>query len=180
MTDRYKRRPVSVCECGDHAFVKSTKGYTPIFDVDDIEKIRPWNWCSMKSGHAKRGKSKAEGGRSIMIHHEIFGRIDGLEVDHIDGNPMNNRKSNLRFVTKAQNQMNRTAIVATSGFKGVCPNKKGWIAKIKKTVNGVCKTFCLGTYPTKEQAAAVYDAAATDLFGVFAKTNKEIHGSATP
>jgi hypothetical protein len=105
------------------------------------------------------------------MHHEILGKVAGLEVDHINGDPRDNRRSNLRFVTKAQNQMNRTSVAASSGFKGVVRNKKGWAASINKRANGVKTRYHLGTFKTPEEAAKAYDRAAIELFGEFAKTN---------
>lgn len=168
-------RPPAICECGKMAFVASTKGRVAFFDAEDMDKVSGWNWSSGPQGHLYRRLPKSAGGTGIMMHHAVFGRITGLEVDHINGNSCDNRKENLRHVNKAQNQMNRSAIVALSGFKGVSKNKKGWLATIRKSDGGKKTTYCLGTYTTKEEAAAAYDRAAIEMFGAFAKTNQEIH-----
>jgi len=114
------------------------------------------------------------------MHHEILGKIPGLEVDHINGDRRDNRRSNLRFVTKAQNQMNRVAVSSASGFKGVARNKKGWAASINKRVGGVKARYHLGTFKTPEEAASAYDRAAAELFGEFAKTNAAIELTRKP
>lgn len=165
------KRKASVCDCGAMAFVKCTRGATAIFDPELVEKVGAWNWTTARTWHVARRLPKSKGGASIFMHHEVFGREDGMEVDHINGNPLDNRTSNLRFVTKAQNQMNRKSVVSSSGYKGVTRNKKSWSATIRKSVSGKKVTHYLGTFPTKEEAAAAYDRAAKFLFGEYASTN---------
>lgn len=91
---------------------------------------------------------------------------DTCLVDHINRNPLDNRRSNLRLCSISQNNMNRQA-TSRSGFKGVSPNGSGWAAHIKRDR----KVRHLGTYRTKEEAARAYDAAAKSLFGEFAFLN---------
>jgi hypothetical protein len=91
-------------------------------------------------------------------------------VEHKDLNPANNRWTNLREGTKAQNGMNRIRPRNnTSGYKGVCFWKRdgNWIAKIK--VNG--KTIHLGYYPNSEAAHTAYSKAAEHYFGEFARVS---------
>lgn len=93
-------------------------------------------------------------------------------VDHIDGDPSNNRIENLRECTNAQNQYNGPRKCHNrSGHKGVvfhprCP-RKPWQAKIAKAG----KVFSLGYYPTREEAAAAYAAGAEKHAGEFARAN---------
>lgn len=98
-------------------------------------------------------------------------RAEGV-VDHESRDTLDNRITNLRDATFAQNQHNRTAQVNnTSGHKGVSLIKKTgrWRADIK--ANGVPKY--LGSFATPEEAAAAYDAAALELHGAFARN---VHG----
>ena len=88
------------------------------------------------------------------------------EVDHIDGNPLNNCLSNLRWCTHAENMRNKKKYRNnTSDHKGVTFNKekRKWRARIY--VNG--KEKFLGYFHTKEEAAAAYEAAAKREFGEF-------------
>lgn len=105
---------------------------------------------------------------NYKIHRMILGlsKQDRKLVDHINRNPLDNRRSNLRICTHSQNCMNKRS-KSKSGFKGVVPNGSGWAAHIK--INR--KKQHLGTYRTKEQAARIYDAAAKRLFGEFAVLN---------
>jgi len=82
----------------------------------------------------------------------------GMVVDHIDGNQLNNSRSNLRICTQGNNAKNRR------GAANVVERHGRWRAGI--THNQVCMWF--GTYDTKEEAQAVVDAKKRELFGEFA------------
>lgn len=90
------------------------------------------------------------------------------QVDHIDGNPLNNTRSNLRIVTNQQNQMARHKAVSKTGYKGVAKHGNGWRAQIKFNQ----KQIRLGTYATPEKAAKAYNQAAIALFGNHAVINE--------
>ena len=88
------------------------------------------------------------------------------EIDHIDGDPANDRWSNLRQATRSQNLQNaRIGQRNTSGFKGVSPRKNRWMAQI--TLHGTA--HYLGCFAAPEEAYAAYVAAAERLFGEFAR-----------
>jgi hypothetical protein len=94
------------------------------------------------------------------------------EVDHIDGDGLNNRLENLRLATTTNNNRNqrkRTGRTYSSQYKGVSyrQDRDTWLAAI-----GVdYKRVKLGTYPTEEEAAKAYDVAALQFFGEFARLN---------
>jgi hypothetical protein len=88
------------------------------------------------------------------------------EIDHIDGDPLNNRISNLRLATRQQQTFNRRArTVSATGSKGVTVNHKGYAARI--TIGG--KVHSLGTFPTIDQATDAYREAAERLHGKFSR-----------
>jgi len=98
----------------------------------------------------------------------MTGDWPSLLIDHIDGDPSNNKWANLRLATPAQNCQNRRASVRnTSGYKGVTWHRKcqKWQASIK--VNG--KNIHLGLHSTPEAAKAAHDAKALEVFGEFAR-----------
>ena len=103
----------------------------------------------------------------LMTH----GARPDCDIDHIDGDRMNNRLSNLRLASRQQNNGNaRLSKANTSGFKGVTrynakPRTKPWIAQI--TVNG--KRKGLGYFATPEEAHEAYAAAAVQAFGEYAR-----------
>jgi hypothetical protein len=92
-----------------------------------------------------------------------------MEVDHIDGDGLNNTRSNLRVVTKTQNMQNRRINKNnTSGHKGVAWDKESqkWMAYISS--HGVRRN--LGRFETPEQAAAAYLKGSLELHGEFGRT----------
>jgi hypothetical protein len=105
------------------------------------------------------------------MHRLIMGVTDPkIDVDHRDGNGLNNTYDNLRVATHAQNIQNcKKQVTSTSRFKGVSWRKDEqlWVARIQ--VNG--KSRFLHYHKTEEDAARAYDLAATEHFGDFAKLN---------
>jgi hypothetical protein len=96
--------------------------------------------------------------------------LDGKVVDHINGNALDNRRSNLRAASKAENSWNsKRKKQCRSGFKGVRWHIEGrkWQARIK--VNG--REIHGGLFNTPEEAAHAYDQIAVKYFGAYAKTN---------
>ena len=91
-------------------------------------------------------------------------------VDHINGDSLDNRKSNLRAATLSQNQGNRRLNDnSTSGYKGVNWHKASRKYRARITING--KEKYLGIYATAQQAALAYNKAALAAFGSFAQLN---------
>lgn len=104
------------------------------------------------------------------LHRVICKAPKELYVDHINGNGLDNRKSNLRLVTPSKNNRNcrKRVSAKTSKFKGVHKNKKGlWVAQIQ--VNK--KKLILGIYSTELEAAKAYNTKAVEYFGEYAKLN---------
>lgn len=110
-----------------------------------------------------------ETGKRLLMHREITKAPSGSEVDHIDGNGLNNLDPNLRIGTKNTNQQNRRKqrTPSSSEFKGVTQQGKRWKAQLRK--DG--KLYYLGYYSTEEDAAIAYDIAAKEHFGEYANTN---------
>lgn len=110
--------------------------------------------------------------RKIRLSRLVMGVVDDLtfDVDHIDGNSLNNQRSNLRLVTKSQNQMNRKkAEGTTSQYKGVSWNKKLGIWLVVITYKR--KQVKFGFYRDEHEAGHVYNEAAKAFFGEYAKLN---------
>jgi hypothetical protein len=103
------------------------------------------------------------------MHHHLILPPDGYVVDHINGDGLDNRRSNLRLATVAQNAWNSKKRNPRSGYKGV------WFAKDKRLWRAaiVCnrKRIHLGYFKNKIAAAHAYDAAARKLHGKFANCN---------
>jgi hypothetical protein len=104
------------------------------------------------------------------MHADILGTKNGVEIDHCDGNGLNNRRQNLRHATKTENQWNATVRQDnSSGFKGVCFDTE--MRRWKASIQYHNKRIHLGRFDSAAEAAIAYDEAATRLFGEFAKTN---------
>lgn len=131
---------------------------TAIIDAEDVNKIRYTKWKLSASGYA--ANTPKFSGSNKHMHREILG-TDQF-VDHINHNTLDNRKSNLRIVTKAQNMMN-------SNFKGVSPNGCKWYAHIK--INQ--KMLNLGNYLDEEEALYARWYAEQILFRDFAYPKPE-------
>jgi HNH endonuclease len=150
--------------------VPLTLGQVAIIDADDFEKIKNYNWHAVKTGHvfyAKRATRKKGEQRIVPMHAVIAGTPAGLCTDHIDGNGLNNRRSNLRICTHAQNQQNRITKSGENPYKGVQKNKHLWQARI--WLDGGNRH--LGLFTTPEEAALAYNAAAIKHFGEYASLN---------
>lgn len=110
-------------------------------------------------------------GRQIRLHRYLLDVLDSpFQVDHIDGDGLNNRRANLRLATVVENGRNRSKsrTKRSSSFKGVYPGRRtGW--RVRLQING--KALNVGTFPTEDAAARAYDDACRHHFGAFAKPN---------
>lgn len=155
-----------------------THGKVAIVDASDYEWLSQWNWYTRLNGHkfyAERMVGGRKNQRQIYMHRLILNAPSGVQVDHIDGDGLNNTRANLRFATAQQNGWNRPAPrTNTSGYKGVhwVKKDKKWTATIR--ING--KTYGLGYHDSPEEAAHAYDRAARELHGEFAFCNFPIQG----
>ena len=155
------------------AVIELTKGFVAIIDDSDFERLSQFKWCAnvVKGGraYATRNSSTKDGAKKqkIYMHRVILGAAAGLEVDHINGDTLDNRRENLRQCTTSENQMNRgKARHNKSGYKGVCWHKqnKMWRALIK--INQ--KSKLLGYFNSAEDAHQAYCKAAQEIHGKFA------------
>ena len=110
-----------------------------IIDKEDIEKCLISKLCLSGNGYVITGGR----GKTYLLQHIILGKKEGFEVDHINGNPLDNRKSNLRHVTRSENNINRKN---TKGYWRTASNK--WQAYIGKNH----KKYRLGTFDTEQEA----------------------------
>lgn len=157
--------------------VSKTHGcFQILVDDEDFGLVSPYKWCISKRGntfYAYRGIKLSNGKWTTQQMHRFLMDVadSKIEVDHIDGNGLNNQKYNLRLAAHQQNMQNRKVHKNnTSGFKGVSWNKskQKWVAHI--SING--KLTYLGRYLTPEEASLVYESKARELFGEFYKENK--------
>lgn len=136
-----------------------------LVDDEDYEYINQWKWYYHK-GYAVRNQNK----KQISMHRVITNCFGDIDIDHINRNRADNRKSNLRICNDSLNQANTSKKTTnTSGYKGVSWNKQAnkWTAQI--TVNN--SRIHLGYFDNKETAARKYDEKAKQYFGEYATLN---------
>lgn len=162
-------------------------GDMAIVDAEDMRRLSEHGWhrrAFATNGHtetvyAHRGDYSSGKLQTVKMHREIFGDIpEGLEVDHINGDGRDNRKENLRLVTRSQNAQNqrKTTKPTASKYKGVSymqPYSKKtlanpWVAKICKDY----QRMHIGSFATEEEAALAYNEKAKELHGEYARLNK--------
>jgi hypothetical protein len=147
------------------------KAFTVLHDDDDLGLIRQYTWhVSSEATPYARTQIRKENGkyRYILMHKLLMGADKQTLVDHKNHNTLDNRKSNLREATMAQNSANRRPC-GRSKYLGVClsTGRNKWQATIK--ANGKYKM--LGRFDTQEEAALAYDEAAKVYHGEFANLN---------
>ena len=144
--------------------IETTQGKIAKVSDQDFEQLSQKKWHFNKQGVAFR-----KNGKSIYMHRFIMQPPKFMEVDHINGDILDNTRENLRICTHADNLRNRRVNKNTrSGFKGVRPNGSKWQGYIM--FNG--KFIALGQFDTKEDAAKAYNNVAKIYFGEFARLNE--------
>ena len=150
---------------GDHMRCTMKNGASFIFDIEDMEVVQSHTW-SVARGHVRTTID----GRSVYLHQLLLGRSRDREIDHINGDKMDNRRCNLRPVTHAQNNQNKgLRRDSTTGYKGVCFDKRS--GKYLAYINANGKRTYLGLFDDKLSAAYAYDTAALQLHGEYARPN---------
>lgn len=153
-----------------------TLGQYAIVDPEDYERINKYKWNAYRgysSYYSKRKIYNRKKGteRTIYMHRYIMNAPEGMVVDHINHNGLDNRKENLRFATRAENvrYSRKTKNKFSSDYKGVhyITKAKRWRAMI--TFEN--KTIYIGQYKDEISAAKAYDRAAKKYFGEFACLN---------
>lgn len=155
----YNRRKVNTYDLsGEYGIGFTSKGEQFLFDLEDFEKIKKYNWHISSDGYVKCSTP------NISLHRLVMNVIDSsLEVDHVHHVKSDNRKTELRIVTTSQNQMNQTPRKHSSPCTGVSWHKKknAWIAQI--SLNGKLKY--LGIYKDLEDAIKARKEAEKQYFG---------------
>ena len=144
-------------------------GEVAIVDDDSYDELSQYNWYLVGSGSGyasgyKRGDKQIKGKqKQIQMHRLITNAPSGMQVSHLNGNRLDNRKCNLKVCSVAQNAVNRSAFKTNkTGFKGVHQAKDGrYVAQIS-----------IGTFESAEEAAAMYKKTHVFLHGVHSNFNE--------
>lgn len=163
------------------AKIELTRGKVALIDDEDFARVSLYRWVAMYRRWKAQGKWRTriyavhyykEGGKfkTLPLHRLILQAEAGFDVDHKNGNTLDNRRNNLRACTRSQNRANQRLTCGTSRYKGVSwkSNKRRWRATIR--ING--KGIHLGQFRSERDAALAYNKMAIKSFGEYAALNK--------
>jgi hypothetical protein len=138
-----------------------------LIDSNLVEIVKNYKWAPVKKGESIYVKTDIRiGGKrgTLYLAHLILGDKKGFQIDHINGDTLDNRKENLRFVTQRQNLMNRAKALGYSQEK---------VSGLWHTYIGINnKRIQLGRFKTVEEAKKVRREAEVKYYGEFAKIEK--------
>ena len=170
--------------------IKLTQGKYALVDDEDFEELNKHKWYFQKRsinknsrlkplriGCAKRGIMSGDKQTQISMHQVIMNTPVGMATDHIDGNQLNNQKSNLRICTFSQNSQNRGRDRdGKSGYKGVTIKTRGHCKGIIAQIGINGKQKYIGSFSRVIEAAKAYNKEAKKLHGEFARLNEISEG----
>ncbi len=139
-----------------------TQGLVTVVDDEDYGFLMQWRWYAAKSGQTYYAVRHMIGGtrRLVRMHRLIVDPSCDLEVDHFDGNGLNNQRSNLRIVTRRQNNQN-VHRKTSSRYPGVCWN--GYSGQWKAQIQVDGKNKHVGYFSTELEAFEAYQRALRDI-----------------
>jgi len=149
--------------------VPLTRGYKTLIDEADLERVSRYSWHANMKASGVYAAARIDN-RMVGLHRFIVQAAPGFDVDHINGNRLDNRRCNLRLATRSQNLANSRPRrdKRASRFKGVtyCNDPK----RVKRWVAKVASEY-VGRFLTEVEAARAYDEVARIRYGAFARTN---------
>lgn len=151
----------------DTVAVPLTNGGAATIDREDADRVLSHSWRSADNGRGRPYVRMVGAGSPVYLHRFILGDAAGRVVDHVNGDPLDNRRSNLRAASHSQNGANAKGRGGSSRYKGVYTRGGRWFAQI----GGGSTTRYIGSYETEDEAALAYNAAAREAFGEFALLN---------
>jgi len=157
-----------------------TQGEVALVDDADYEEVMKRKWHvtrSSRGGRLRRNlyavgyKNCKPGYMNVLMHREIMGAPQGMDVHHINGNGLDNRRRNLRVCTHQENQCGRHSTWGLSRYLGVSKSHRGCRKPWRAVITSKGKEYYLGCFYLQEQAARAYDRAALRFHGEFAALN---------
>lgn len=166
-------------QIGNCVYIELSQEKKAVIDVKDWEKLKKYTWYVTRSGKKGNYRWYASAwikGKTIRLHRLLFNIIGNKEVDHKNGDTLDNRRENVRVCTRQENCQNRKKLnkLCSSVYKGVTWNKrlKKWYAQIRAPDKD--RQHSLGYFNSEVDAAKAYNKEAMCLFGNYARLNKVI------
>lgn len=131
----------------------SVRAYA-IIDAADADWVNQWRWCLTPDGYAQRMTRDGDRRGTLRLHRALLGcaRGDGFEVDHINRNRLDNRRANLRVVTKAENRQNVLGTpTASSKYRGVSWDRR--VSRWRAQVQSRGRNHFFGYFDSEIEAA---------------------------
>jgi hypothetical protein len=146
------------------------RNHIAIVDLDMLSKLTPYKWHFHK---AKKGRTAGYvytriDGKEVKMHQFILGKKEKLEIDHKNGNGLDNRKRNLRHCSHGVNVQNSKGR-GSSRFKGVSKHHENNKWQVRITYKK--QLYFLGVFDDQYDAAREYDKKAKELYGENAYLN---------
>lgn len=147
-------------------------GRVTTIDAGDRERVCAQLWRVDAYGPGLLYVRARSGSPAIFLHRFILDAPDAFDVDHRDGDGLNNTRANLRLATRQHNAANaRLSARNKTGYKGVSLTRDSAGCPFTACVVYQKRTIHLGYFANAEEAARAYDAKAVELFGEYARTN---------
>lgn len=140
-----------------------------LIDSKDYDRVSQFTWTVRNERGRRYVVRTTRENRTIRLHRFINETPDGLDTDHINGNGLDNRRSNLRAATRSQNNANQRARSGTSPLKGVYRHYNSGVKQWRAAIRIDGRRKYLGLFRTPEEAHTAYCVAARVLFGHFAR-----------
>lgn len=153
--------------------IQLSQGKVALVDDEDYDWLNQFKWSAAKNAktyYAIRIDFTSGKRKTMTMHRLILNPPDKMETDHIDGNGLNNMRSNLRLSTSQQNKFNRKPF-GKSKYTGVAVWHRNGRRYIKASIYQDGRTISLGLFPTEEEAALAYNEAALKYRGEYARLN---------
>lgn len=135
----------------------------------DFVRLSGFVWYVVPGAGGLLYAARSVASSNVFMHREVLDITDERRVDHWNGDGLDNRRTNLRPCTHAQNCANRKPRIGTSAYKGVGWHKRQqqWVSRIRVNY----ELHHLGSFDDEIEAARAYDVAAAQYFGEFARLN---------
>lgn len=162
-------KPNQIVDCGDYIEIilvdkKNSEVARAKIDREDYGKVRQYRWFLSERGYVRTKFTRNKITKRHRLHRVILGEREGFVTDHINRNPLDNRKENLRFVTSHQNSMNSVLADISSVvlYRG----------RYRATISYKNKTLSLGNWDSEAEALEIIEKIKTALYGEY-KANLE-------